>query len=154
MQPRSESRGCVVEVASHHFSSSSSSGSAPFFQFSDATRRSVGWRQPSVLRVPSYRARPVSRPRNPLIRSFSLLFSLYSSRRVFLPTVTVARSFAIVRRRNGGRDETRGCGGRASISRIPLDFTSPVIHGDTTIEKSRGRATDAILDFLKILPSG
>lgn len=77
VQPWSECRGCVVEVASPPPLFLVLLRSAPFFQFSDATRRSVGWRQPSVLRVPSCRARPVSRPRNPLVRSFSLCSSSF-----------------------------------------------------------------------------
>lgn len=54
------SRGCVVEVANHHLSSASSTG---WHRSSRSpTRRSVGWRQPSVPRVFSCRAPPLSSP--------------------------------------------------------------------------------------------
>lgn len=47
---------------------------------SSPTRRSVGWRQPSVLRVPSCRARPVFLSLSLTREIFSFVFPLFPSR--------------------------------------------------------------------------
>lgn len=117
VQPRSESRGCVVEIASHHLSSSSTSGRRR--SSSSPARRDVqsaGDSRPCFAFLPIAHALFLARE----ISSLSPLFTFCSRLAVLplLPSFDRSRSFA---KGNGGRDETRGRGGHAPIATLSLD---------------------------------